>query len=106
MYIYTHNKPFTPNITFTQVIRQAEEHLRVVTRERDYYRQVCKDSRDLLKAIFSKDGTFYPPPATLNYAAMSLDCVVHYSFDMAQQVCNLTVLTYNVVIYFITGPLP
>ena len=60
----------------------------VVSRERNYYRKLCKGSRNTLKAIFSKDNVFCPPPTRLSFSAMSLDC----SFDMAQQVSDPIVL--------------
>ena len=73
-------------LMFFKVIRHAEEHIRIVSRERNHYRYICEETRKQLKSIFSKDGTFCPPPKHLCFEAMSLDCEVHYSFDMAQQV--------------------
>ena len=69
-------------------IKRAEQHIFVVSQERDYYRELCKDCREKLKAIFCQDNVFCPPPTTLSFTAMSLDCKVHYSFDMAQQVSD------------------
>ena len=69
-----------------QVIRRAEGDIKVVSRKRNYYRKICKDTREKMKAIFNKHNTFCPPPVTLCFAAMLFDCTVHYSFDKAQKV--------------------
>ena len=54
--------------------------------ERNYYRKLCKDTKETLKAIFERDGQYQPPPVTSSFTPMSLSVKVHYSFDMAQQV--------------------
>lgn len=70
-----------------QAIKQAEEHITLVKQEREHYRSCCKTSSTNLKDCFAdvpSPGSHIPP--------RSHDITIHYSFDMAQQVCNDHVL--------------
>jgi len=73
----------------TKTIKSAEEHIKIVSRERNYKRKLCKDTKDEIKSIFTSDDQFKPPPVTSSFAAMSLSAKVHYSFDMAQQIIKI-----------------
>ena len=67
-------------------MRKAEKHLFFETKERSYYREVYDTSKREIRAKFEVDGEFTPPAPHSQLQPCSLDCVVHYSFDMAQQV--------------------
>ena len=62
------------------------KHIETVSRKRNYYRDLCNDTKEQIKSVFTTNGDFTLPPVTLSFAVMSLDTKVHYSFDMAQQV--------------------
>ena len=73
----------------SSVIRAAEEHLRIVQMERSYYRTTCSSIRKEVRAFFTVNHTFQPPPLFSNTPANSNKIKVHYSFDYAQQVCTI-----------------
>jgi len=73
--------------TYAQVIRAAEVHVNLARNERSHYRTLCKDSKSILKETFTQEGTFNPPPPHSSLPPLSNPITVHYSFDMAQQVC-------------------
>ena len=68
-----------------QVLKQAEEHLLFATKERSYYRAISDTSKREVQSHFHT-GEFCPPPPHSHREPCSLDCLVHYSFDMVQQV--------------------
>jgi len=68
-----------------QAIREAEKHLEVVKSERSYYKSLCKITADTLKAYFGDDLQRLPSPGA-KVPANTHNIMVHYSFDMAQQV--------------------
>ena len=69
-----------------QAIKAAEEHLAAVAKEQSLYKSVCKDSKSNLVALFTSNGIFQPPPPGSAVPSLCHDTVVHYSFNMAQQV--------------------
>ena len=73
-------------VNSTQLLREAEEHLRRATMERSLYRNKCKSSKEEVRQFFSQDDSFTPPPPCATLPPCSSDICVHYSFDMAQQV--------------------
>ena len=73
-------------IYYSQILSTAKTHLDAVSAERKLYRDVCKSSRDTLKATFTTDGYLQPPPPRSNTRPCSVEMTMHYSFDMAQQV--------------------
>lgn len=78
-----------------QIIDVAKVHLELVKEERNTYREVCKASRQNLKDIFTTaDGTCQPPPPSSMTPALSTKTVMHYSFDMAQQVKHVYINTF------------
>ena len=71
---------------YFQTLRKAESHLLAVTKERSYFRTVVKQSKDAVKAHFTIDGSFSPPPPQSHILPLANSITVHYSFDFAQQV--------------------
>ena len=71
------------------------EHIRTVTQERSYYRNVCKISSDDLKRIFTTDIAFKVTPIAAMILPLSNNMTCHYSFDMAQQVKHKNLSPYN-----------
>jgi len=45
-----------------------------------------KSSRETLKSVFSEADLFQPPSPSSYQQPMSHEMMVHYSFDMAQQI--------------------
>ena len=72
-----------------QALKEVERHLTAVSLERNYYRTICKTSKDNVVAEYTTDGVFQPPPPGDLSRPISAGKTVHYSFDMAQQVCSL-----------------
>ena len=69
------------------MIDKAKSHLDAVAKERKLYREVCKASREELKSAFTINDSFQPPATNLAIPPRSTPAKIHYSFDMAQQVC-------------------
>ena len=65
-----------------KAINSAEEHIGLVQKERAHYRECLDVSSSNLKESFP----VVPPPGSC-LPANSTDTAIHYSFDMAQQVC-------------------
>ena len=81
-----------------QAIKQAEEHIDLVKQERAHYHSCCQTSTTNLQDCFAdvpSPGSYIPP--------RSHDITIHYSFDMAQQVCHNH--RQQVFIYFSKDPL-
>ena len=72
---------FNVTLIFFKAIKSAEEHIGLVQKEREYYRECLKISTTNLKAFFP----VVPSPGCC-LPANSIDTTIHYSFDMAQQV--------------------
>ena len=70
------------NFVHIKAIKSAEEHIGLVQRERGFYRQCL----DVSSANHQRAFPIVPPPGSC-LAANSTDTTIHYSFDMAQQVC-------------------
>ena len=67
-----------------------------VSKERKFYRETCKASRDNMKSIYSTaSGSFAPPPPRSATSPNSVDTTIHYSFDMAQQVIYATQISIS-----------
>ena len=58
-----------------------------VTTEWSYYKNKCEKSKENVLKLYSPDGEFNPPLPGMRIPPLSNDTVVHYSFDIAQQVC-------------------
>ena len=75
----------------SDVLKVAEEHLRVVEVERKFYKSTVEACRQSVRAHYTVNGEFQPPPLSSQIPPNSVDISVHYSFDYAQQVhfpCN------------------
>ena len=72
------------HITFIlfKAIKSAEEHIRLVQQERAHYRECLGTRSTNVKASFP----VVPSPRSC-LPANSTETSIHYSFDMAQQVC-------------------
>ena len=66
-------------------LKVAEEHLGVVEVERKFYKATVEACRQSVKARYTMNGEFQPPPLSAR-PPNSVDISVHYSFDYAQQV--------------------
>ena len=64
----------------------ALEHLRIVKMERSFYKSICDECKESIRAHFVTNGEFSPPPLAASIPLNSNDIKVHYSFDYAQQV--------------------
>ena len=82
-------------LTITQAVKAAEAHLFKATLERSYCKAQTEDCTQALRAKYTSDEKFDPPPPNSAIAPMSNGSLrVHYSFDMAQQVSQQ--VAYNV----------
>ena len=68
------------------MLKDAEEHLRLATQERSFYRNAIETSKEVLKETFTTDGHLTVPPTGSCFPPASRDIEMHFSFDMAQQV--------------------
>ena len=67
-----------------QALKQAEDHLLLVTQERLVYKKEVDDSRQAVSKYFCEEGVFVPPPPNGVIAHASNNIAVHYAFDFAQ----------------------
>ena len=58
----------------------------MATEERSYYSAVCDTSKQNVRQFSQQAGVFTPPSPSSRLPPCSLPSVIHYSFDMAQQV--------------------
>ena len=70
----------------TATISDALEHLRVVKMERAHYKSTCDECKESVRAHFTTNGEFTPPPPCSHSPCNTTNIKVHYSFDYAQQV--------------------
>ena len=75
-----------PSSQKSDIIKNAEEHLRIVQIERSYYKTKCDECRKEVMAMFKSGENFEPPSLASQTPANSRDLSAHYSFDYAQQV--------------------
>ena len=71
----------------SEVVRSAQEHLRIVKMERSSYTAFSEDCSRSVRAHFHNNASFSPPPPSSHIPPNSNHIRVHYSFDYAQQVC-------------------
>jgi len=85
-----------------QATKIAEEHMHLVTKEREYYKEVCKKSATALKTYFAgPNDSLSPPQPDCHIPHLQNDITVHYSFDFAKQVSqqlNMYLRLYHHVI--------
>ena len=74
------------NCIESQVLKDAEEHLRLATQERSYYRSVTEASKEVLRNTLTVDGSLQVPPVGSCLPPLSHEIEMHFSLDMAQQV--------------------
>ena len=70
-----------------QALKDAEAHLYRATQESSYYRSAIDIAKEVLKETFTVDGQLKVPPISACLAPATRDITMHFSFDMAQQVC-------------------
>ena len=70
----------------SQVLKDAQEHLRLATQERSYYRSAIEASKQVLRNTFTVDGSLQVPPVGSCLPPLSHEIEMHFSLDMAQQV--------------------
>ena len=74
--------------TYTYLINGCLRTLR----QRSYYRVVIDTCKEVLKETFTVNGQFQVPPISACLLPAAFDIIMHFSIDMAQQVCcSLTV---------------
>ena len=74
-----------------QVLKDAEAHLHLATQERSYYRSMIETSKEVLKESFTVNGQLEIPSISACLPLATKDITMHFSFDMAQQVCYILV---------------
>ena len=75
-----------PSEEKSDVLKAAEEHLRIVQIERSTYKTKCDECKRDITTHFTLDGKFEPPLPSSMSPANSRDITAHYSFDYAQQI--------------------
>ena len=84
---------------YIQIIDVARVHQELVEEKCNRYREVCKASRQNLMDIFTTaDSTCQPSPPSSMTPALSMKTVMHYSFNMAQQVKHVYIATFVICI--------
>ena len=69
------------------MLKDAEAHPYRATQERSYYRSAIDTAKEILKKTFTMDGQLKVPPVSACLAPVTRNITMHFSFDMAQQVC-------------------
>ena len=76
-----------PENSKSDVLKSAEEHLRIVQVEWSFYKTSCDECKRTVNACFTGEDGVFKPPAPLDAPHSNLEEIeVHYSFDYAQQV--------------------
>ena len=71
----------------TEVLKRAEEHLRIVHVERSYYNTKLAECSLSIREHYSiQPSSFEPPPPSSFVKSNTIPIKAHYSFDYAQQV--------------------
>lgn len=86
-YLHTEDGWHTLAYSCRQVLKDAEAHLHLATQERSYYRSVIDTSKEALKDTFTVNGELQVPPICACLPPATKNITMHFSFDMAQQVC-------------------
>jgi len=73
-----------------QALKIAENHLTSVSLERTFYKDICKKSHENFKTCYTFNNKFQPPPFGTISRPLLLTTKIHYSFDMAQQVLDMS----------------
>ena len=85
------------------MLKDIEAHLYWATQERSYYRSAIDIAKEVLKETFTVDGQLKVPPVDACLAPATRNITMHFSFDMAQQVCyslaGMLYITINTCIY-------
>ena len=68
----------------TSTIDDALEHLRIVKMERSFYKSICDECKESIRAHFVTNGEFSPPPLAASIPLNSNDIKVHYPSDPLQ----------------------
>ena len=84
VWLSTHHS--CPPLLLIQALKAAEDHILAVTTERSYYKDICKKSKENLVKLYTTNEQFNPPLPGARIPPLSNDTIIHYSFDMAQQV--------------------
>ena len=77
-----------------KIVKRAEEHLLLATKARSYLKTQIKASKDVVKSHFTDKGLVVPPVGSC-LAPRSHSITMHFSFDMAQQVCTIIYNVHN-----------
>ena len=72
-----------------EFLNDAEAHVQLAREERSHYRSVVATAKQVVDT-FSVDGQLQVPPVNACLPPASNDITMHFSFDMAQQVCTCT----------------
>ena len=73
---------------YLKVIKRAEAHLQLATKEQSYYHGQVEASKHAVREHFTRTEQLQLPAISACLPPASNDIAVHYSFDMAQQVCK------------------
>ena len=72
-----------------KIVKRAEVHLQLATKARSYLKSQVKSGKETIKDHFTDKGLAVPPVGAC-LAPVSNTITMHFSFDMAQQVCIYT----------------
>lgn len=68
-----------------QTVKKAQTHLEAAVKARSYYKGQIDAAKTAIKTTFTVDGTITIP--LTDAALRPKQLKMHFSFDMAQQVC-------------------
>lgn len=68
------------------MLKDAEAHLALARKEREYYKSAIEVAKEVLWNTFSINGEIVPPAVSACLRPMTNNITKHFSFDMAQQV--------------------
>ena len=87
---YTHTSIYlTCGLTsIRKVLKDAEAHLLLATKERSYYKTLVDKAKAIVAQTFTVDGELKLPSLDAWSSPGNKKISMHYSFEMAQQVRN------------------
>ena len=71
-----------------QVLKKAEAHLLIATKARSYYKGQIEKAKKALIKTYTIDEVLSVPNIDARITSKSNTMTMHYSFDMAQQICT------------------
>lgn len=94
-FVHTARKKLSVTI---QVIKQAEAHLLVATKARSYYKGQIDKAKESVKITFTEDNVLSVPSINARLQPRTNQMTMHFSFDMAQQVCTCSLDSFIITL--------